>query len=784
MIYIYCDFERFDSIEPGEYTFVADRTSDYIPLRQRLRRALDDEDHDFTVYLRSPVLAEWLRDLRAYGERVVLWQGVDLHRRFQSRFGFQAPAELTASAIQELGMLSLPSPGYAAAADPVGWLLGQYLGPVWETVEPYPEHVADLAGWAANAGEVHSALRSLADKRLNRWLQTDSRYAYFLRHDWRDAGQKVLLQWALRSYPSSFRDSLGLAGAPDVDAARHAQACMPLLETHKSAVRRYWNLFFSKTSGSLSEIVEQALSQMSGLAQSELQGLSAYVGSRSSELTFALLDRLRAHFPLLPGSQSMSARLERLVPTPLPAEPGDSWKVSDWLRWSIDDYFPYFAWVVRNKQPRQEQTRLAGRFGDWFISDYARLLFDPCSPLLVNQHGYVRQFAQDAPESAVFWAIIDGLTWWQGKLLVGLCQERGLHVHKMEPALSTLPSITSVAKRALARGFLGTSERQSIAMVLQERLAQVYNRVAVFSEPSELTAALGTAVQPGAYVLLYNALDTHNHESSTFTDDESSLGYLRAVANALSEAVEQVTRQGLEACVLISSDHGSTLLPKEAAKLEPPAFIHELDDEDERLEVSTHKRSDLQRIRTCNVTRDVTAEETALLAKKWYVLDKTKFGLAETLLIPKGYAFVRRRPRGWIHGSATPEEVVVPFIEMRPQPLELWTPELRFEGYLLPARPSTITVTLINPNPFPLNQVHLSAWEGTLSATLSVLAGSERAQINVPIPSTSASGQEVTFDWRLVCKVAEGPREFTGQGTLPIRRLQVSQVDELFKELQ
>lgn len=784
MIYIYCDFDRFESVQPSEYTWVAEQVGEYISLRQKLRRALDDEEHDFTVYLRSPVLAEWLRDLRDYGERVVVWQTVDLRRRFQSRFGFPAPDEIDSSAIQVLDLLSLTPPGHTAVDDPTGWLLSQCLGTVWEMAEPYPEHLADLAAWAADAGELHPALHRLAENRLRHWCHSDDRYSCFLRNDWQHAGQSVLLHGALSRYQPSFVNSLGLAEAPLVDIARHASACASLLEAHQAELRRYWSLFFAGAEGSLPDILEQALSQMSGLAQAELLALCDYTGDRATELSQPLLNMVRAHFRLLPNTQATLARLERRVPPPTPAEPDGEWEPSRWLSWATDEYLPYFAWAVRNKQPRQEQIRLADRFSDWLVGHYASLIFDPQSLLLLTQHSYVRQIAKEEPDGVLFWVIVDGLTWWQGKLLAGVCEDNNLHIHRLEPMLSTLPSITSVSKRALAMGYLGTSERQQpIAKILQERLPQIYGHVDVFSEPGDLTAALETNVQPGIYVLLYNALDTHNHESRTFTDDESAKGYLRAVVANLSEVVGRVRQRGLEARILISSDHGSTLLPRDAATLKPPAFIQELDDEDEWMTSVDPKRADYQRTRAYGLTRELTPEEISRLKEQWYILGKAEFGLTETLLIPRGYACVKRRPRGWTHGGATPEETVVPFVELRPRPLEVWQPELCFEGYLLPNRPSTIAIKITNPNPFPLAGINIIAWDGRLTTTLPRLAAGEAARLDVCAPAALESAQRIVFNWSLLCEVTGSSHKFAGEASLPVRRLQISQVDELFEEM-
>src|SRR5579883_2435942 len=146
MIYIYCDFDHFVNIQRDEQTWIVQHPDEYISLRKKLRCALDDEDHDFTVYVCSPLLANWLADLRGYGEKIVLWEFIDARRQAEDHLGFSLPDEFDPPTIQTLNVLSLQSPTYTL--DPEGWLLKQFLETaVWEIIEPDTEHLGKLAIW-------------------------------------------------------------------------------------------------------------------------------------------------------------------------------------------------------------------------------------------------------------------------------------------------------------------------------------------------------------------------------------------------------------------------------------------------------------------------------------------------------------------------------------------------------------------------------------------------------------------------------------------------------------
>jgi hypothetical protein len=784
MIYIYCDIERFTAAQPDEQTWVADDIGEYIALRKKLRLALDDEDHDFTVYLHSPLLVKWIADLRDYDEKIVAWKTIDVRWYAQDFLGFPIPDELDNSAIRELNVMYLEPPVHTS--DPDGWFLKQYLGPVWEVMEPDVEHLAKFVVWAASyTSQLHPALSKLAKRRLEKWSQGDQRYAYFSHNEWNRAARNILMRWIFHRYPEDFVDRLGWAAIPIVNIDKYPDDCIESSQKRKLAaeIRRYWSLFFARKERSFTQHIEGALVQMSGLIEDELEAMYDYLSKYPANLSLSILEQVRNRFRLLPTGQTILDRLEELVPPKAPTVPDDQWEASRWLQWVTEEYIPYFAWIVRANQPRQALVPLIDRFSDWFVSQYSHLLFDPHSPLLLTQQSYVSKLMQDNPNSIVLWAIIDGLTWWQGKLLVDECKKRRLYIHRQQPALSALPSITSVSKRSLAMGYVSPTESQRpIAKVMREQLASSYDNVAICSEPKELLDSVRSFDAPGICVLLYNALDAHNHESSTFTDDESVKGYLRATAEALTLAVDQARRWGFEAHVIISSDHGSTLLPEDAVKLEMPAFLQMLDDEGEGGGSGDRKQENFQRNRACKITRELRAEEVSLLKKNWYILDKAGFGLADTLLVPKGYAYVKRRPRGWIHGGATPEETVVPFIELRPQPLQALEPEVRFEGYLLPGRSNSISIIITNPNPFPLTKLRFEIANEKQVATLSRLAANNSAKLDFPVPPVQRDGR-ATFEWTLRCEVVGNIQEFGGEATLPVRRMQVSEVDDLFKEM-
>ncbi len=73
MITIVCDFYQLHKVEISSDVVVINSIQDYIPLRQQLRRILDEETRDYTVYVQHRVIARWLVDLTSYEPHIVRW---------------------------------------------------------------------------------------------------------------------------------------------------------------------------------------------------------------------------------------------------------------------------------------------------------------------------------------------------------------------------------------------------------------------------------------------------------------------------------------------------------------------------------------------------------------------------------------------------------------------------------------------------------------------------------------------------------------------------------------
>lgn len=782
MITIRNDFQQTQQNKSDKYVWLASQVKDYVPLRQHLRRVLNDTDHNYVIYVQSRILARWLEDLHDYGQNVIRWEEINLREQFQQKFGFLPPPTLDERAIRDLQLLNLSLPDNLAVSDPVGWLLSQCIGRIWSYQKPYKGHLADLAAWTLNAERVPSPLMPLLRERLLQWKEIDNRYQKFLESSWPEVGESFLLRWALNSYPLQFSLRQRLNSVPLEDCSQHSKICQDLLNKHAAELRDFWNAWFATHT---SQDMLLAIQLMSGLANVELSIFERWVQENAGTLTTEILDKARERFSSLPQSRTVLQQLTQFLSPPVPDIPDHHWAFNEWLYWATEKYMPYFSWVIRNQQHRDTQMELAGCFADWLITTYPTFLFDHNAPFITNQKHQVLESLRSKQADVVLWFIVDGLTWWQGTKLSNICTEQGLGISQFLPSLSALPSVTSISKRALVQGSLDpTHVTQPISQLLEDLLTRDTVNAHVYTQHHLMEIDLRTNMEVGLYVLFYNALDHQSHETRSFTDDESTDGHLKLITQLVEKGFQQGLKQGLNMKAFISSDHGSTLLPSSGSVLAVPNFAYAFEGEDTIEDEATNRGPEVyHRTRICAIKRELEEDNLKHIQQDWYLLRKNMFNLTLDFLIPRGYAAVGRRSKGWTHGGATPEETITAFIELQPSPFQVSAPTISMEGYLTPNRANNLKVTLINPNPLPLKKVQFIILDSPVNLGLGTVQPTSQATFEFEAPSATSKGTTQILKWELTCEVNGQVWRFKGDKEISIRRLQVSVVDELFEDM-
>jgi hypothetical protein len=167
-------------------------------------------------------------------------------------------------------------------------------------------------------------------------------------------------------------------------------------------------------------------------------------------------------------------------------------------------------------------------------------------------------------------------------------------------------------------------------------------------------------------------------------------------------------------------------------------------------------------------------------SEAWYTLEQQRYQLDNQYIVPRGYQYIKRRPTGWTHGGLTPEEVIVPLLHLTPQRTPVQPVAVELHGALRAAQAATLTVEIVNPNPFPLDAVILEIDGKPIK--IDQIAPSSTQQTEIQIAAVTSQEAEVQVSWFLRCATVSGPHEQEGQQTLTVRRLQTTDtsLDDLF----
>jgi hypothetical protein len=763
--------------EPPDHVLLAATIADYVPVRMRIRQAID-QHQSLMVLVVHPTLLHWFSDLRSYPEHVVCWQVVDPTQEFTIIFGETPPPLFTPALIAALDPASLTPPPPGKTVDPVAWILGQRLHDLWGYHDLYEEHIVDLVAYLAQQSvPPPEQLRPLIQEQLRHWAAVHPAYQSLRPAALHADSTRLLLRWALQRYALNWLQEQGLAHLPLIDARGQEAICIELLRACDGVIRAYWSQTFARTDLT-GDAVMAALVQMSGLSEAELHALITVLERHPDLLNERLLTAIQKHFSHLPAVDSVVRDLSPQVPPATPVLPDEQWTTTQWLHWATQEYLPYFAWVVRANQPRDHQHACALAFSDWLAEQYPAWLNQEDSPLLLHQFPRMRQILTDDAHAVVVWLVVDGLTWWQGQFLREACEQHEMYPQAHTPGIAALPSITSVSKRMLITGLPATEPTtRPLAQVAREHFTRSGIHGVVCSNLADAANTLQHDPNVRCVLVLFNMIDTVAHQMTTFTDDEGIRGYLRSLAAQLARMMRHGTSRGQSFHALIGSDHGSTLLPPDATIQPLPHAGREIED---LWEADSTVQPQPRSTRAAIVTDPQRLPHLDSMA--WYTLEQQRYQLDNQYIVPRGYQYIKRRPTGWTHGGLTPEEVIVPLLHLTSQQVSVQPLVVELQGALRAAQASTLTMAIVNPNPFPLDAVVVQVKGSVQPVTIAQIAPSSQQQAEVQMTAMTSQASEISVSWVLRCTSVSGAYAQEGHQTLSVRRLQTTDtsLDDLF----
>ncbi len=451
------------------------------------------------------------------------------------------------------------------------------------------------------------------------------------------------------------------------------------------------------------------------------------------------LEEIRQKFSSCPGiSTTDLLRLDTMIAPTRPSCAGDEelWDAAQWIRWTRNEYIPYRHWQTENNRADAGLEQTVARFSDWYMKNYSALhqeVSHSLVHLLTSWDSAIRQ------EDLSLFLVIDCLPLTYFPLLAKAFRVEGFYRHEQGVRFAPLPSSTEPRKRLLLSGDPQVDIQAGYEKILAQRVEKSWPRKKAYYF-SDLQAMRGANLGDGestVCALNYVPSDEIMHgdpASKGMTYEEELFNCFTKLAKSVHSFLQQNKKDNAKTGIYVVTDHGATRI---------------LDSERKNLE-STVVQDLFKNTRHRFARIDAELADT-IPDNLWEMGYRFKppFSDADFVyFIPRGHktAGTKTGARGYVHGGATPEEVIVPVAVFKLEERGWQDPQGRFINLRLDPHTQAATfhiqrvvgleLAVRNPNPEEIKIVRVE------------VARPEMAEIREFTPCVVMAGSEQQFKIR------------------------------------
>jgi len=449
-----------------------------------------------------------------------------------------------------------------------------------------------------------------------------------------------------------------------------------------------------------SDEFQKVVGWTTGKLSQEYRYISGILKSKQFPSTEADIKVVQEKFKSCPGvSESQLNSLIFCVKPSRPTliGPEEVWSSAEWIRWTVEEYMPYRIWQVHNDQYDEDLEQTVARFSDWYISEYASIHKDPDLSLT---HCLRNITSSDSSSEFTIILLIDCLPVAFMEHLDQALRNVGLSRHDLHYRFAGLPTITEYNKAALLSGNW-QNKVGNYEAVLKNRSASDWSGKNVvylsnLKSLSEMEAPQETTIAVLNFVDGDEILHSDVEAKNTTHEDE-----LHRIFSRMAESVNRLSQEWTGSKknfnVYVVTDHGACRILDEEKRSFDSAVVNKL--------FANEKH------RFSAVTEDQVNDIPDNL---WLLGHRFKRPFSDEKMIyflPRGHNTVRQTgiTKGYMHGGATPEEVIVPTASYKMVKAAWKTPDMRFLNLVLVKetgkakfyiqRVVTLKVEIQNPNP-------------------------------------------------------------------------------------
>ena len=413
--------------------------------------------------------------------------------------------------------------------------------------------------------------------------------------------------------------------------------------------------FFKEMSGQVTCVDDfrKVAQCLCGRVREEFVLVQGLLRDRQVPLEATDLAKLRELYARCPGVSSVALHgLGRFVKPAQPALPVavEEMGVSDWMAWGLEAYMPYRWWQFQAGSPDDGVEAQVQAFSDWYIREYEGIHKEATYSLA---HALTTRGEEIRASKLCVLLVVDCLPAPLWELLSEALIGAGLHQRSLEYRFAPLPSETETSKPRLLSGELDCDVKP-YATILKARAEHEWDGRSVLYAAS-IKELLSLELTDDPCVVCLNWLECDDLLHRDVEDQggvyEEEAGRLFArLADAVQSLVEGWVHDPKEFRLFAMTDHGATrVLPAEYRTFDSEVVSKVFPIEKHRFGLVENSAA--------------KAIPESLWALGYRFPDPFRASDV-TYFIPRGHATVSaHRAKGYVHGGATPEEVIVPFGE-------------------------------------------------------------------------------------------------------------------------
>lgn len=375
------------------------------------------------------------------------------------------------------------------------------------------------------------------------------------------------------------------------------------------------------------------------------------------------IQNIEEKFKECPGVNRAELRaLRHLIKPEKPRNPEEdrNWEADDWISWSLHEYLPFRIWQEHAFIYDESVENAVCQFSDWYVREYSTI-HQSRDLSLVNTLDQIMQSSQGTLSLVL---LIDCFCTQYLSHLDDSFQNFGLSRHGLAYRLAPLPTTTKNNKPLLLSGQWNTPDT-NYENILKERKNADWNgrEVHYVSSLQELS---DLKISGNGCVVVLNFVETdkllhENLEALKTNHDEELFRIFHRIAQTTYEVTEQWLGDKSDIEIIVCSDHGACKVLDEEKRSFDSQIVNKLFPDEQH--------------RFCSVDKKKAADIPENVWEIGYQFDDPFEKSEKVHFIPRGHNTVRSPIKGkaYLHGGATPEEVIVPHMVYKPVKIS-WIP--------------------------------------------------------------------------------------------------------------